>query len=261
MLLKCLPWILGTLLVAPLQAQEQEQPDERPAIETLLETLARAVRKSNREDPTERGVVELVRDLGAQWMHSGDRDRSAIVRGLDRVFLARRRTDKEGVRITPIYREAAKALGNTGDEGAERLERWIGHPKFKRDLDLQRELILALGRTKADKGITVLEGLLRDDTPEILSAAATALGNFAGKDQKVRKRLFERLLKAVESAQGNARSNNSTANAIWSALNGPAQNTMRRLSGARQNGPEAWRRWWNKNKRDDWDARTGGAGK
>ena len=110
MLLKCLPWILGTLLVAPLQAQEQEQPDERPAIETLLETLARAVRKSNREDPTERGVVEVVRDLGAQWMHSGDRDRSAIVRGLDRVFLARRRTDKEGVRITPIYREAAKAI-------------------------------------------------------------------------------------------------------------------------------------------------------
>ncbi len=257
MLLRCLPWILGALLVTPLQAQEKERPDQRPEIETMLEALAKKVSKSNREDPLEKQAVKLVRSLGDQWRPSGDKDRAAIVRGLDRVFLSRRRADKEGVRQTPIYREAAKALGKTADKGAVKLDRWIGHPKHKRDIDLQRELILALGRTKADRGLKTLQGLLKEDTPKIISAAATALANFAGKDQKVRKRLFENLLKAIESARANARSNNSTAEAIWGALSGPAQNTMRRLSGANQNGTAAWRHWWNKNKRKNWDERTG----
>lgn len=253
MLLRCLPWIFGALLVTPLRAQEEHRTDERPEIETMLEALAEKIRKSNRGNPHEREAVILVRDLGAQWKQSGDRDRAHIVRGLDRVFLAQRRADKDGVRRSPIYREAARALGHTGDKGASKLSRWIGHPKHKRDIELQRELILALGRTKADEGVKLLAGLIKDDTPRIISAAATALRNFAGKDQKVRKRLFEDLLKATESAQAEARSNNSTAQAIWNTLNGPAQSTMRRLSGARLSGPEAWRRWWNKNKRKDWD--------
>lgn len=256
MLLRCLPWILCALLATPLRAQQANRLDKRPEIETTLKNLAEKVRKSDRGDPIEKEAVKLVRELGAQWNRSGDHDRTAIVRGLDRVFLARRSSDKFGARKTPIYREAAKALGGMGDAGAAKLVRWIGHAKHRRDVELQRELILALGRTQADKALRTLERLLKDATPEFASAAATALGNFARKEQNVRKRLFEELLKVTESAEAIARGNDSTAQKFWKALRGPAQSSLRRLSGARQNGTESWRRWWNKNKRKDWDAKS-----
>ena len=54
MLLRCLPWIFGALLVTPLRAQEENRTDERPEIETMLEALAEKIRKSNRGDPHER---------------------------------------------------------------------------------------------------------------------------------------------------------------------------------------------------------------
>ncbi len=252
------PAILCVLLTSSLLAQEDERPDKRPEIASMLEILADKVGASNREDPSESVAIKAIRDLGSEWFGSGDKDRGAIVRGLDRVFLANRRADKDGGRETLIFREAAKALGRARDEGAKKLDRWIGHPKHRGDIALQVELITALGRTQSDKGIKTLEGLLNENTPELLAAAATALGNFAGKELKVRKNLFESLLKTAESTRENARGNDSTANALWRALGGPAQSSMRSLSGAEESSTEAWRRWWNKNKRKNWDEGDGG---
>jgi len=247
--------LLGLLLVAPSLADDDERPDDRPEIAALLENLATRVGLSGRDDPGDREAVAVIETLAGQWRRSGEHDRKAIVRGLGRVFLAKRRAERDGTRKSGLYEAAAKALGKTEDEGAKKLKRWIGNPKHKRDVPLQRELILALGKTRADGAIDTLEDLLSEDEPRLLSAAATALGNFDGAKSKVRKDLFESLLKTMESARENARGGGSTGSALWDALRGPGQGTLARLSGVRQNDPESWRRWWNKNKRSDWDDR------
>jgi len=114
--------------------------------------------------------------------------------------------------------------------------------------------VLALGETRSDLAIKPLSKLLGEDAPPVLSAAATALGQFRAKDQKVRKMLFEDLLKTLESARENARGNDSTAGALWGAVRGPGLSSLAKLSGARAGDVESWRRWWNKNKRKSWEA-------
>ena len=247
LLLALLCWI-----AAPAAAQDDGPPDDRPEVEALLDELAELVSKSSREDPKELEAVRVIETLAGEWKRSGEDDREDIVRGLDRVFLAKRRAKKDGSRETGIYHAAAKALGVAGDLGAKKLVRWIGHRRHQDDRGLQRELVLALGQTRSDDAIDTLEDLLDEDVPEVLGAAAKALGELAGKDQKVRKRLFEALLKTMESAQENARGQDSTAQALWGALNGPGSSSLAKLSGTRQNGVVSWRRWWNKNKRRDW---------
>ena len=244
---------LSLCLVAPAFAvDDDDRPDDRPEIALLLDDLSSRVKKSNRDDPRENDAVKVISSLAEQWKRSGDGDRDDIVRGLDRVFLAKRRASKDGSRTTGIFIAAARALGNTGDDGAKKLLRWIGNKKHQDDVDLQRELVLALGRTRSDRAVDALEDLLKEDIPEVLGAAATAIGELATKDLKVRKRLFESLLKSMESNQENARSQDSTAQALWGALRSPGQKTLSSLSGASQSGVESWRRWWNKNKRGSW---------
>lgn len=254
-LLALLP-LLALLGAAPAAAAPQDDPpDDRPAVEAMLEELAELVKKSSREDPRERRAVGVIQSLGEEWKRSGEGDRDDIVRGLDRVFLAKRRPNKDGSQATGIYVAAAKALGRAEDDGAKKLVRWIGNRRHKDDVELQSELVLALGKTRSDAAIDTLEDLLDEDVPEVLGATAKAIGEMSGKDQKVRKRLFESLLKTMESAQENARSQDSTAQALWGALNGSGSATLGKLSGTRQNGTVAWRRWWNKNKRASWNGR------
>jgi len=248
------------LLLAPLlcaapapAAHQDDPPDDRPEVEAMLDELAEFLSKSSRADPRERKAVSVIGRLAGEWKRSGEDDREDIVRGLDRVFLAKRRANKDGSQETGIYVAAAKALGGAEDEGAKKLVRWVGNRRHKDDVDLQRELVLALGQTRSDKAIDTLEDLLDEDVPEVLGAAAKAIGEMSGKDQKVRKRLFESLLKTMESAQENARGQDSTAQALWGALNGSGSSTLAKLSGTRQNGTVAWRRWWNKNKRANWN--------
>jgi hypothetical protein len=245
--------LLGLLLVPPVQADDDDRPDDRPEIETLLEDLGNRVKRSGRDDPRDAGAVTVIGTLSGQWQRSGDHDRSDIVRGLDRVFLAKRRANKDGSRETGMFIASAKALGGTGDAGAKKLVRWIGNKKHDDDRALQRELVLALGKTRSDHAIDPLEDLLDEDVPEVLGAAATAIGDLSSKDQKVRKQLFEALLKTMESQRENARGGDSTGQALWSALSGPGRASLNRLSGARENDLVSWRRWWNKNKRRDWD--------
>jgi len=246
--------ILLTLLAATcfgLSAGGSARPLD---VEALLEDLAERVSKSGRDDPGDREAIALIDSLGASWGAADEDERDDIVRGLDRVFLAQRRADRDGRRETRLYEAAARALGRTGDDGARRLLRWVGHPKHKRDVALQRQLVLALGETRSDLAIKPLSKLLGEDAPPVLSAAATALGQFRAKDQKVRKMLFEDLLKTLESARENARGNDSTAGALWGAVRGPGLSSLAKLSGARAGDVESWRRWWNKNKRKSWEA-------
>jgi HEAT repeat protein len=234
-------------------AQQDSRPDDREAVEALLDRLADYVRKSGREDPGDSAAIKHVDQLGKEFKLSGPKDKKAIIRGLGRVFLAKRRAEKDGSQKTALFILAARGLGGMGTDATDSLLKWIDSTRHKKDLALQRELILSLGRTKSKKARKELADLLKDVRPTFKSAAATGLGMFSHEPSKVRKELFENLLKAVMQAQANAQGQSTTAQEIWSALNGPATSSMRKLSRASEGSPEAWQRWWNKNKRRDWD--------
>lgn len=234
-------------------AQQDGPPDSRDIVETLLDELANYVRKSGRDDPGDSAAIKRVDQLGKEFKLSGPKDKKAIIRGLERVFLAKRRAEKDGSQKTALFILAARGLGGMGTDATAPLLKWIDSSRHKNDLALQRELILSLGRTKSKKARKELQDLLKDVRPTFKSAAATGLGMFTHEPSKVRKELFEDLLKALMQARANSLGQNTTAQEIWSALNGPSTSSMRKLSRASEGSPEAWQRWWNKNKRRDWD--------
>ncbi len=234
-------------------ARQDDPPDNREAVEALLDELADYVRKSGRDDPGDSAAIKRIDQLGKEFKLSGPKDKKAIIRGLGRVFLAKRRAEKDGSQKTAMFILAARGLGGMGTEATDPLLKWVDSSRHKNDLALQRELILSLGRTKSKKARKELQDLLKDVRPTFKGAAATGLGMFTHEPSKVRKELFEDLLKALMQAKANSLGQNSTAQKIWSALNGPATASMRKLSRASASSPEAWQRWWNKNKRRDWD--------
>ncbi|HIK59284.1 MAG TPA: HEAT repeat domain-containing protein [Planctomycetes bacterium] len=234
-------------------ARQDGPPDNREAVKGLLDELADYVKKSGRDDPGDSSAIKRINQLCKEFKLSGPKDKKVIIRGLGRVFLAKRRAEKDGSQKTALFIIAARGLGGMGTDASDPLLKWIDSSRHKNDLALQRELILSLGRTKSKKARNELQDLLKDVRPTFKGAAATGLGMFAHEPSKVRKELFEDLLKALMQAKANSLGQNSTAQEIWSAINAPATSSMRKLSGGSGSSPEAWQRWWNKNKRRDWD--------
>ena len=254
--------LLALLLAAPdaarLQsagpgiAQEEELPDDRPEIAELLEELSDCAKARGEKDAKASLFIGRLRQ---EFPGSGPRDRKAIVKGLDRCLNVFRRTTTKGERPNRIYLDSAKALGSMGPESVDTLLKWIPSKRHKDFLDIQRELILSLGSTRDSKAIEPLLKLLDEFQARLQAAAAEALGNFTEEDQKVRKKIFEELLKTMMSAQSSAEGNSSssTAGNRWSTVAGPIRRSLQALSGTRAGNHVEWQRWWNKNKRRDWD--------
>jgi hypothetical protein len=73
---------------------------------------------------------------------------------------------------------------------------------------------------------------------------------------KKRKDVFEDILKALDSAKSAMDSDvtDPIARERYDIVSAPMMTSLGRLAGARVDSPEEWRRWWNKNKKKDWDA-------
>jgi hypothetical protein len=120
---------------------------------------------------------------------------------------------------------------------------------------LQRELILALGKTKEDSGQKTLTDLLTNKDATIQAAAAEALANFDGKPSDQRKEIFEALLKQLMSVKGlvDANVNDTIARERYDVISAPIITTLQRLTGEKIWEPNEWQRFWNKSKKDPWE--------
>jgi hypothetical protein len=236
-----------------VQDGTQTPPDNRPEIKTLLDALDHHAGKRGKEDQEAIGVIDK---LFGEFKESGPKDRAAIVKALDKCFTEKRQEDENGVRDNKLYIAATTALGDMAPESVPVFLKWIGDKAHRKDLALQRLLILKLGKTKALEGREPLVKLLKDDQPQIQAAAAEALGEYAEVEQKLRKDTFEELLKLLMGVKGQVDSNSTDtiARERYDTIAAPIVTSLQRLSGHEENVPEEWQRWWNKNKKEDWDA-------
>jgi HEAT repeat protein len=232
--------------------EEEKKPDRRPEVKEILERLKdHATARRGKED-TE--AVAVVDELLAEFPKSGLKDRAAIAKGLSDCF-KQKRPEKDGVLPNKLFIACAVAMGNMGPESAKPLQGWIGHKSHRKDLTLQRQLILALGKTKDAKSVKTLTDLITDKWPTIQGAAAEALGNFVHLKSKDRKGIFEEILKTFTAVRNSVDSDplDTIARQRFDAIAAPMITTLQVLSGHDERKPSEWRRWWNKNKRRDWD--------
>ena len=239
--------------VTPIAScQDDEKPDKRPEVKDLLAQLKQHAGKRGKEDQQAIAVIDT---LLIEFEASGLKDRASIAKGVGACLKQKRTTNDEGVRDNKLYLAAAVSLGEMGPESVKPLQSWIGHKQHRKDLELQRRLILSLGKTRDPKAIDTLSGLLQHSKPIVQAAAAEALGNYDGVGQKQRKEIFNDVLKILGAIknQVDANVNDTIARERYDVVAAPMITTLQGLSGYDERDPAKWQRWWNKNKKKDWD--------
>lgn len=232
--------------------EEEEFPDKRPEIKEMISNLADHAKKRGKED---REAIAIIDQLLQEFPESGPKDRKSIVTGLDKCFKEKRQETEDGVPDNQLYMASALALGRMGPESVKPLIGWIGHKSHRKDLVLQRQLILSLGRTKDEDAVKPLTKLMKDDKPLIQAAAAEALGEFDGAELKVRKEIFEELLKTMMAVRSIVDQNPAEIieRERWNTISPSINTSLQRLSGIIEQDAHKWQSWWNNNKKRDWD--------
>ncbi len=239
------------------QGEGEEKPDKRPEIAELLTRLSEHADKRGVEDPL---AIEVIDKLLQEFPASGPKDRAAIVKGLDKCFTVKRQESEEGVRDNSLYIASATALGGMGPESVKVLIEWIDNKSHRQDMALQRALILALGKTKDPSATKALMDLLPHNQAAMQAAAAEALGEYADAKQEARKQAFESILKTLTALKGAVDSdvNDIISRERYDAISAAMITSLQRLSRHEERDPAEWQRWWNKNKKEDWDKPAGG---
>ena len=242
----------------PLVLQDEGEtptpPDERPEVKALIEKLEGHVKQRGEEDEM---AIAAVDELFREFAASGPKDRAAIVDALAGCFDAKRTKELEpDVPDDRLYMACAVALRDMGPESVEPLIDLVGHKAHKKNLRLQRQVVLSLGKTKAPEAVKTLLGLLDHPEPEMQAAGAEALGEFGEAEEKRRKEIFEEILKVMMGQKGKVDTAPDDIEAAerWNTISGPMIASLQRLTGHDERVPEEWQRWWNKNKKEDWDA-------
>lgn len=232
--------------------QDEEFPDKRPEVKEWLAQLKGHVGKRGAED---REASALIEKLTEEFQKSGEKDRASIAKEVAKCLDARRKELKEDVPDNALKLATAKALGAMAPESVRALSSWVDHKKVRDNLELQRRLVLSLGETKDEDATKALLDMLDHHQPTLVGAAAEALGNFTAFKQKERKKLFEELLKALMTARGkvDADPTDNIAREWWNVVSAPLMTAMTVLSGHDAKNAQDWQRFWNKNKRLNWD--------
>jgi len=258
-LLMCMPAASPAALPTAVQGEggagESAVPDKRPEIKELLDELVAHLGKKGKEDDQAIGVLDK---LTQEFEKSGPKDREAIVAAAAACFDEKRPKElSEGVPDTRVYDAAAVTLGYMGPESVKPLIALIDHKNLKKLLPTRASVIRSLGKTKHQDGVKPLRDLLKDKDVEIVAAAAQALGSYEALPQEGRKEIFEDLLKALMSAKGNMDSDpqDMIAKDRYQAISASIITSLAALAKHEERTPEDWQRWWNKNKKEDWDAK------
>lgn len=227
-------------------------PDKRPEVEALADKLEKHIKKEGKED-TE--AVAVIDQIHQEFPNCGPKDRVLLAKVLGKCFEQRRLVPEGEPPNNKLYIGAAVSLGDMGPESAEVLMNWIGAKNLRKDLAVQRYLILSLGKTKDKRGLKPLKNLLDDKENALISASAEALGEYAGADLETRKDVFEAMLKALMDAKNakDADSNNNIAKDKFDIVSAPLITSLAKVSKHEERDPQAIQTWWNKHKRDDWD--------
>lgn len=251
---------LGTACPAPIQPPQpvtwvqddpKDLPDKRDEVKDLVATLKGHIKKRGKEDAE---AIAAVKQLEAEFVKSGLKDRATIAKEVGNV-LKEKRKEIGGVIDNKLFLECATALGTLGPESSKVIQAWIGHKSHKKDVQLQERLILALGKTKDERAVKALLDLLSHHEARVQGAAGTALGNYGHLDQKVRKDIFEEVMQTLTGVYNQTQGDTQDiiARERYDVIAAPMITTLQVLSRHDERKPPEWRRWWNKNKKGDWD--------
>lgn len=242
---------------AEVRQDEEAVTDERPEVAQLVEKLAGHVKERGEQDEQ---AIAAVDELYREFAKSGPKDRGAIVKALEGCFKVKRTEELEpDVPDDRLYMACAVAMRDMGPESVKPLTALIGDKTHRKNLRLQRQIVLSLGKTKDSPSVKVLLDLLNHPQPEMQAAGAEALGEYYEADQKTRKKIVEDIIKVMmdQKTKVDTAPEDTEAAERWNTISGPMIATLQKVAAHDERVPQEWLNWWNDNKKADW-GETGG---
>jgi hypothetical protein len=240
----------------PLQKKEKKkEPKDNPKVEELLDQLHDAIKDRKKSKDGE--AIAAMTELTVLFDKINKKQQRKVLKGINEVFRAPRDPSQ-----AEIYLAAAEGLSRFGDDGAQLLLKQTDNRKFKGQewSALRVQLIKLLGRQAVEKHAKpLIEYATREPIDLVRAAAGEALGSFAKYEQKTRKEIVDKLVKEMNSKFNSSNSgdlndtNRQDAQETFNAIAGPWMASLTKLTGQRLKDPLGWLKWWNNNKRKNWD--------
>jgi len=242
-----------------LPAQRGAAPAGRDKqVEDKLKDLKAVV--ADRKFSRDAEGLDIITGLVQKWRGGlVAKDQKAVIKGFEGVFFKGRVRPPDRIQL---YIGAAAALGETGEPGAQPLQKAFESSRFprKRPWVMFRESLLkALGKTKNERMVKFLvDTAQRNPEAALQAAAGQALGNFDDSKEAVRKMIVDKLLISYGSMESRASvidhadieaQNERERLAV---VSGKWNETLRRLTGQDFDQFRDWQRWFNKNKLKKW---------
>ncbi|MBK7641436.1 MAG: HEAT repeat domain-containing protein [Planctomycetes bacterium] len=249
-------------LLAPLAAGDAQSAsaDAQRQVAALVDEFKHEVTQRAVDDAH---AKELLERLAAQFAVAGTRERGVIVRGLEKGLSAK----EKGQPDSDVVCLTARALAAMAPESLPALERAAENRSLLKDKEIGRTLVLALGKTRDKSVVKTLLDFLDSSDDGLVAAACEALGEYDSAPLVLRKQLFGEVLKSLMEAKDQKESqaqptldpnavHDDAAQRRYDAIQAACGTTLERLSKQDSREADLWQRWWNKNKRADWDDKS-----
>lgn len=240
--------------------QDDEEPpveDEREAVEALIEKLEPLLK--DRKGVRDQEAIGLLDELLSEFERSGPKDRKDICDVVADCLTVKRKELEDGTPNQALQRAAATALGRMGPESEKALLKNIDSKDLRDAHVAHAALLRSVGRLQLEKGIKPMMGLLEGGVYQVEAAAAQALGMYVDAEGETRKDIFARLLKVImplEQVIEGGEQGTSDYDEIrkrYDTISSSIRESMQALSGHEERDFNEWQRWWNDNKKADWD--------
>jgi HEAT repeat protein len=221
--------LLALLLVLPL-TNPAMAVDE---IDDAIASLEKAIKEKAKPD-----IKHFLTLLADKYATAKPEQKKTIVK-LDGQVLGN--ADQE------LKDAAVEALGKTDASAAPTLIKEIDKKPTEENLNYMAAVVKALGRLKDPKaGQDKLLKLLKHKSIDVTAVAIEALANYKDAPFEAKKEIFDDILKIYGSIQSAANEpRDTTAKAKLTKIQGPADETLRNLTGQSLKGAVDWQKWWN----------------
>ncbi len=239
----------------PASSKKKQPPKDNPEIPGLLKDLSKIAKdRKGRSDPK---GIELLSKLTALFEKLNAKQQKLVAKGVGSVFKAKRPAKSPDLLLA-----AGEAASRCGDAGAEVLVKAADNRAYKKKpwSLFRAQMIRLIGRPAVKKHAKfLLDIATRDPDDQARAAAGEALGSYSKYPQKLRKKIVDKLVKEL-SSKFNAKSTlplgdsqQQDAEDLYAAIQEPWMRTLRKMTGQKQADPVLWLRWYNNNKRKNWD--------
>jgi len=256
--------LFGSALIVCQEKPPASRPAPRPAdagkeLEKKLEEFTKLVkgRKDKQAIAVVDGLLRRLDELPAKA-------RTKLARTVGSVLTKQR--PSRSAKNKELFERCAVALGKMGKPGSTPLREAYDYKKFKgaQWMELRALMLRQVGKT-GDLGKTgFLVKTARHVEQNLLKAAAgEALGEFEKAPLRLRKGLFDDVKAELVRVYDLSRTGEfgelqrATFEKRFAAIRAPWNATLQKLSGRRYTDPHAWRDFWNKHKRANWDKLRG----